>query len=86
MLTSEDYKQAIRVQDACNLSGVVHSWSKMISKIWEEANAGKKGTEWVNTHPINVMFASKVASLTGCEATESFSEAYAACQDRAGGE
>lgn len=86
MLTSEDYKQAIRVQDACNLSGVVHSWSKMISKIWEEAHAGKKGTEWVNTHPINVMFASKIASLTGCETPETFSKAYAACQDRAGGE
>ena len=79
-LTKADYESAISVQDACNLSGVVQSWGKMMSKIWAEAYAARAGTEFVNEHPINVLFASKVASLTGCEAGISFASAYERCE------
>lgn len=82
MLTADDYRQAIQAQDACNLSGIVHSWSKMMDKIWEEARALKEGTQWVNRHPINVMFSSKVASLTGSEDFSQFSVAYDICTQR----
>lgn len=85
MLTKDDYKSAINAQDACNLSGVLHSWSKLQEKIWEEARKQGAGTDFVNRHPINVLFASKVASLTGCEAGRSFSLAYENCQELAGG-
>jgi len=80
MLTKADYKGAILVQDACNLSGIVQSWAKMMEKIWDEARAHGEGTSYVNGHPINVMFASKVASLTGSEESLQFSAAYEACQ------
>lgn len=79
MLTQREYQRAILIQDACNLSGVVHEWSRVMKKIWGEANARDKGTDWVNNHPINVMYASKVASLTGCEIPETFSSSYHAC-------
>lgn len=80
MLTKRDYEDAINVQDACNLSGVVQAWAKVMSKIWDEARAQSAGTQFVNEHPINVMFASKVASLTGCESFTSFASAYERCK------
>ena len=82
MLTKRDYEDAINVQDACNLSGVVQSWAKKMNRIWDEANRLKLGTEFVNEHPINVMFASKVASLTGAGDSFQFSTAYEECQKR----
>lgn len=66
-LQPSDYAEAIQVQDACNLSGVVHSFSRMMTKIWEEARKDENkgyGTEWVNQHPIAIMFADKIAHLT----------------------
>lgn len=64
-LTIKDYEDAITVQDACNLSGVVHSFSRVISKIWVEARKEKKGTEWVNQHPISKMYSDKILHLAG---------------------
>lgn len=83
MLNSKDYQDAIDVQNACNLSGVVHSFSRVISKVWDEAHANGQGTDYVNRHPIAVMYASKIASLTGSEIDGEFSKAYQACQDGA---
>lgn len=80
MTTEKDYRDALTVQDACNLSGVVFAWAKVMEKICAEASANGYGTEWKNSHPINVLFASKVADLTGCESGEVFSESYAACE------
>jgi hypothetical protein len=54
---------AIDCQDASNLSGVVHSFDKAVSAIWEEAHRTGKGTAWVNTHPIVTLYLSKLASL-----------------------
>ena len=59
-------KLANTVQNACNLSGVVHSFDKVVSKIWDLANAKKKGTDWVNHHPVTVMFVYKLCDL--CDA------------------
>jgi len=66
-LEPKDYADAIQVQDACNLSGVVHKFSRIMTKIWEEARKDENkgyGTEWVNKHPIAVMYAEKIAHLT----------------------
>ena len=84
MLTPKHYKDALAVQDACNLSGVVYAWAEVMKRVCEEAYAAGKGTDWKNSHPINVMYASKVASLTGCETPEGFMGAYGFCTKRAG--
>ena len=68
--------EAILVQDACNLSGVVHSFSRLMAFLC----AIGLDTEARNRHPIAVLFASKVASLTGCERMERFSESYEWCK------
>ena len=77
-------KEAIEVQNACNLSGVVLSWSQAILDL--RANLPDAGTATINHHPINVMWASKVQSLTGvfCE-QDMFSKAYLEVQQLAKG-
>jgi hypothetical protein len=78
MTIKEAARQALNVQDACNLSGVVRSFASVIEILWKEP--GCKGTDWVNTHPIAVLFSSKIASLTGSESSENFGKAYLDCQ------
>jgi hypothetical protein len=68
--------EAIAVQDACNLSGVVHSFSQAMTAL---AELGVKDTEGRNRHPVAILYASKIASLTGCEGALAFSKAYDYC-------
>jgi hypothetical protein len=66
-LTPADYQCALDVQSACNLSGVVHSFSEIIGRIWEEAHkdlSEKRGTDWVNNHPICRLFAEQISFLS----------------------
>jgi hypothetical protein len=60
-------KAAVQVQDACNLSGVVFDFAKAMHAVCEDDRRLNKGTDWKNQHPIAVLFASKIASLTRCE-------------------
>ena len=78
-------REALDVQDACNLSGVVHSWSRSIKRLRELCPTA--GTEQINKSPINKLWADKVAHLTG---TQSFnapdvSDAYAVVKVLANG-
>ncbi len=83
-LSPKDYQDAILVQNACNLSGIVLSFSRVMSKIWGEARAtGNDNTNWVNTHPIAVLYANKVGSLAKSEDFQSYSDAYNECQAEA---
>lgn len=69
-------KEAYDVQDACNLSGVVHSFSRAMTELREN---GINNTEELNTHPVCVLYADKIASLTN---TQGLSEAiYPAYQE-----
>ncbi len=75
MRTMKELAQsALDVQDACNLSGVVHMFSSVMTDL--RANNPDMGTDDLNHHPISVMFSSKVASLSGCESASGFSVAY----------
>lgn len=78
-LTKRDWQNAIDVQDACNLSGVVHSLADVMPRIRQEPDC--TGTDYVNSHPIVVLYVSKLASLSRqdcfCDkAIERFGEAY----------
>lgn len=57
-------KEALQVQDACNLSGVVHGWSRSMRRLCDLVSGG---TQDRNTNPINVLWADKVAHLTGTQ-------------------
>jgi len=70
---SRMYADAIIVQDACNLSGVVHAFSRHMETLFD---MGITDTDARNRHPISVLFSSKIASLTGSEDFKNFSRAY----------
>lgn len=61
-------QDSLDVQNACNLSGVVHSFSNIITEVRTRLEAeGKGGTDAVNTHPVCILYADKVAHLTGTQ-------------------
>jgi len=79
-------QDAIDVQDACNLSGVVYGFARAMESLCEHVSSSAER----NTHPVAVLWASKIASLTRCESDLSmgrsvFSCAYNACADLVGG-
>ena len=69
---------ALDVQDACNLTGVLNAYSELGTILWQRSNALNKGTNWVNCHPLSVLFADKIAQLAGVQnlGTEAFRKAY----------
>lgn len=70
-------KDAIDVQDACNLSGVVHSFSQVVTDLRTIlTNEGKFSTDRLNTHPVVILYSNKIASLCGSESGLEFSRAY----------
>lgn len=84
--TPEDFADAIAVQNACNLSGVVFSFSRVMQRICNEASAKGHGTEWKNRHPIVRMYAEQIAHLSGAGMPSdegcSYSKAHAECDAR----
>ena len=82
------YEKTLLMLDACNLSGLAHSFSKeILPVIWEEVRA-LGGTEQVNKHPLSVLWTMKMASLAAreclCEqCMEAFGAAYKEVKKRA---
>ena len=56
-------REALSVQDACNLSGVVFAMHQATAIIWQEAHKRALGTEFVNTHPVMILFIDKLCHL-----------------------
>ena len=71
-------QEAIDVQDACNLSGVLRSMTDIVFEtLWPIAHETGKGTDWVNQHPIVSLFLSKLSSLNRTQGDELwFSRVY----------
>jgi hypothetical protein len=69
-------QEALNVQHASNLSGVVHGWSRSITELRELLH--NPGTDEINHHPINKLWASKVHDMTGMGLSdmEAFNKAY----------
>lgn len=57
-------RDALQVQDACNLSGVARAFVRAIDALHA---AGIRDTDERNRHPVAVLFAHKLASLAGVE-------------------
>jgi len=87
MTIQQAAQTALDVQDACNLSGVVQSFAKILTEtLWPEARRINEGTDWVNRHPISQLFASKIEDLTRVNyETMTFSRACDACTALAAG-
>jgi hypothetical protein len=85
-------KEAIDVQDASNLKGVLNGMSDAIAALEDIqiATTGRVDRESINKHPIIRLWAWKVVALTGTEcmclrAAEKFSEACKWCSDHVEG-
>jgi len=66
------YQDALDVQNACNLSGVLFSFARHMQTLCDLGI----DTDARNRHPVSILFSSKIASLTGSEGLDTFSEAY----------
>jgi hypothetical protein len=84
MTLQQAAQTALDVQDACNLSGVLGAWEQTRDAV----NAACDGTDARNHHPVNVLFANKLADLTGqfCDDVAPYSRAYDACTRLARGD
>lgn len=58
---SELASEAIQVQDACNLTGVLRSAHEAAQNLMRHPDC--QGTDWVNTHPIMVLYAEQIKYL-----------------------
>jgi hypothetical protein len=80
---NELYSEALAVQDACNLTGVVHSFSRAMTDLRAIAREeGWENTADINEHSVSVLWSSKIASLTGSDNPSTFAKAYAQASDR----
>ena len=70
-------KEALQVQDACNLSGVVHSFARILGEMVESG----MDTDTYNRHPVSILFARKISSLTGAYADDDVNKAWDTCED-----
>jgi hypothetical protein len=79
-------RDALQVQDACNLSGVARGFVRAIDAL---RAGGVTDTDAVRRHPVAVLFAHKLASLAGVEPmsegdTSRYFRASRECEELAG--
>jgi hypothetical protein len=81
-LNPYDYLNAITVQNASNLSGVVNSFMEAIQKIRAEGrkNPENNNSDYVNDHPITKMYVSAIMNLTNSGCTLGFANALDNCK------
>lgn len=81
-LTANDYRLAIQVQDASNLSGVLYSYAEAMHKIRREDGVDSHNSA---RHPISIMFLDKLVSLAGgtvrwLEDDDTYGKALTSCR------
>lgn len=78
-------REALQIQDACNLSGLAASFPCTMDGLWDYARLiGKANTSFVNKHPVAVLWTSHMAYISsGTIAGESYGKAYAVCSELA---
>jgi hypothetical protein len=76
---------ALAVQSACNVSGVVNAFARAMMAVLDDCRANGGGTDAARRHPITVMFMDKLNDMCGrnIEGIE-YVEAYEKCSKMAG--
>ncbi len=86
------YRKTLLMLNACNLSGLAHSFSKeILPVIWEEVRAVEGGTGQVNRHPLSILWTMKMVDLAVGECLcdrclDAFGKAYRAVIEKMNGE
>jgi len=78
-------QQALDVQDACNLSGVVFAMARMMEDLCAIGREINQGTSWRNSHPITRLFVDKLNSLACTNVNTVCVQAYDNCEKLAKG-
>lgn len=73
-------RHALLSQSACNVSGLIHFLPEIVSQLWDIAKREGKGTDWVNQHPVLVLFATQISWLTGAEIEGRWKQAVKLCE------
>jgi hypothetical protein len=63
-LTQRDFENTLQMLNACNAGALVPDLAELIPRIWDEARFYGKGTDFVATHPVMLLWISKIASLS----------------------
>ena len=77
------YQNALDIQSASNLSGIVFQFARDMKEINAEVRASGGGTEQVNRHPVCRLYAEQIAWLSGagsCSSHSAYIRAHDACQ------
>lgn len=74
------YRDAFMAQGACNLGGLVHGFARAMTVLQAQARKDGHGTDWINSHPVCVLFAEQVYHLTG--SSSRYSQAYSECAEK----
>ena len=77
-------RQALLTQGACNAGGLIHSLHRAVERLQEQMHAEGHGTDWLNRHPVLVLYLTQLADLSGAGALERWREAVAACEQASG--
>jgi hypothetical protein len=75
------YREALYSQKASNLGALVHGFSRVITQLQAQARVQGKGTDWINGHPVCVLFADQLRALSGYGPT--YVEAFTECETKA---
>lgn len=90
MPSDNPYKNALDIQDACNSCGVIQQFAKDVKKLFDEARELGEGTDYVNQHPVVILYLDKLCDLARYRdyredktMTQIFSEAFNICWNKA---
>jgi hypothetical protein len=64
MLTEKDFQNTEMMLNASNASALIPDLAEIMPRLWEEARFYGKGTDFVATHPVMLLWVSKLASLS----------------------
>lgn len=77
-ITANDYEIAL-AQNACNAGALVNTLARLVDKLWAEARANGKGTDYVNQHPLMKLHAEQIHFLAS---KRDWSEAITYCENK----
>lgn len=72
-------KNSLDVQDACNISGVLHSFLEDLAAV--RAHPGNSGTDWIRRHPVVVLYVDKLFDMVGRPEYTDYAHAHDYCRD-----
>jgi hypothetical protein len=73
-------EDALFIQNACNLSGVVLAFARAMEVLNEEKHRLNEGSDFVRFHPVTILFVNKLEDMTGSNYSLRFGKAYDMCQ------